>query len=403
VRIDMVSEHASPLATPSGADAGGQSGYVRELSSALAARGHEIVVWTRRSDRTSADVVRMCPRVRVRQVRAGPPVAVPKDELVPHLPEFTERLRRSWARERPDVAHAHSWMSGMAALAAAGPLQVPMVQTFHTLGSVERRHRGAEDTSPAGRVAAEQVVGRRADRIIATCTDEVFELARMRIPRDRTSVVSCGVDVEQFTPRGPAAERGDRPRIVVLGRLVRPKGVDEAVEAMRLLAEAELVVAGGSGKGDPDAARLAAHAERHGVADRVRLLGPVPHPEVPTLLRSADVVVCVPWYEPFGTVALEAMACARPVVGAAVGGIVDTVVDGVTGALVPSRRPDLLAGALRELLASPTKAMSWGIAGRDRAMARFRWDRVAAGCVDVYRAAVEARSGSHRAAAGANR
>ena len=99
--------------------------------------------------------------------------------------------------------------------------------------------------------------------------------------------------------------------------------------------------------------RLRAVAAAAGVADRVRFLGAVGRAEVPALLRSADAVVCVPWYEPFGIVPLEAMACGVPVVASAVGGLIDTVVDGVTGLLVPPRRPDRLAAALRACWRTP--------------------------------------------------
>jgi D-inositol-3-phosphate glycosyltransferase len=213
--------------------------------------------------------------------------------------------------------------------------------------------------------------------------------------------VPCGVDIEHFTPHGPELERTDRPRLVSIGRLVRRKGVDEMIEALRHVPDAELLVAGGSPAGldrDPDAMRLRRCAARHGVADRVRLLGPVSRPNVPALLRSADAVVCVPWYEPFGMVPLEAMACGRPVVATAVGGLVDTVVDGVTGVLVPPRRSHLLATALRRLLASRTTAMAFGIAGRDRVQARYGWDRVATATAQVYSEAVAARRGAGRGA-----
>jgi glycosyltransferase involved in cell wall biosynthesis len=119
---------------------------------------------------------------------------------------------------------------------------------------------------------------------------------------------------------------------------------------------------------------------------------------VPALLRSADAVVCVPWYEPFGIVPLEAMACGRPVVASAVGGIQDTVVDQVTGLLVPPRRPDVLAGALRRLLAAPTQALAFGIAGRDRVLARYCWDRIADSTVAVYEEVLAERAGVARTA-----
>src|SRR5207342_929526 len=136
--------------------------------------------------------------------------------------------------------------------------------------------------------------------------------------------------------------------------------------------------------GDPEARRLTALAERAGVAGRVRLLGRVGRGDLPSLYRSADLVVNVPWYEPFGIVPLEAMACGVPVVASAVGGLVDTVVDGVTGAHVPPRRPGLLAAALAGLLADPERRADLGAAGSLRARRRYGWDRIARSTLEVY-------------------
>ena len=408
MHIAMVSEHASPLAAVGGVDAGGQNVHVLELGTALAAAGHEVTVWTRRDDDRTPDTVTLHPGVTVRTVTAGPRAPVPKDQLVPCLPAFARTLGADWAARRPDVVHAHFWMSGMAAVSAAAPLGLPVVQTFHALGSVKRRHQGADDTSPPGRVAAERAVAGRVDRVIATCTDEVFELARLGAPRRRATVVPCGVDTAAFSPDGPVHPRSDRPRIVALGRLVRRKGVDEVIAALRRLPDVELLVAGGPpGSGehsaaldrDRDARRLRHAAAAAGVADRVRLLGAVARPDVPALLRSADAVVCVPWYEPFGIVPLEAMACGRPVVASAVGGIQDTVVDQVTGLLVPPRRPDVLAAALRALLAAPTQALAFGVAGRDRVLARYGWDRIAEATAAVYADVLAERAGAGSSAA----
>jgi glycosyltransferase involved in cell wall biosynthesis len=398
MRIAMVSEHASPLAAVGGVDAGGQNVHVLELGTALAAAGHEVTVWTRREDDHTPDSVTLRRGLAVRTVTAGPRAPLPKDELVPHLPALARTLGADWAKRRPDVVHAHFWMSGMAAVSAAAPLNLPVVQTFHALGSVKRRHQGTDDTSPPGRVAAERAVAGRVDRVIATCSDEVFELARLGSPRRRTTVVPCGVDTTAFSPDGPVYPRSDRPRLVVLGRLVRRKGVDEVITALRRLPDAELLVAGGPPSDtalerDPDARRLRRAAAEAGVADRVRLLGAVARADVPALLRSADAVVCVPWYEPFGIVPLEAMSCGRPVVASAVGGIQDTVVDQVTGLLVPPRRPDALASALRTLLAAPTQALAFGIAGRDRVLARYGWDRIADATAGVYAEVLAARAG----------
>jgi D-inositol-3-phosphate glycosyltransferase len=389
VRIDMVSEHASPLADPGGHDSGGQNVHVRELSRALAAAGHDVTVLTRRDNPDLPDVVALQPGVTVRHVAAGPARPIPKDDVVGHIPELARGLEQSWRTDPPDIVHAHFWMSGIAAATALRDLDIPLVQTFHALGCVKRRHQGAADTSPEGRIRAERLLTHLADRVVATCEDELFELIRMGAPRQRVSIAPCGVDTAKFSPDGPAAPRGDRPRVVSVGRLVRRKGIDEVIAALAAVPEAELVVAGGQavstdGAPDPDTARLQAAAARAAVSDRVRFLGALSRDEVPTLLRSADVVVCAPWYEPFGIVALEAMACGRAVVATAVGGMQDTVVHGVTGLHVPPRKPDALAAALRELLADPTLPAVFGSAGRARVLARYTWERVAAATERVY-------------------
>ncbi len=385
----MVSEHASPLAALGGADAGGQNVHVAALAIALARRGAEVVVHTRRDDPDLPRVAPVAPGVEVEHVDAGPPHPVPKDELLPHMHDFAVDLRRSWRTDPPDVVHAHFWMSGLASLAAARPLGLPVVQTFHALGVIKRRHQGARDTSPPGRQREERRLARESDRIIATCSDEVFELLRMGAELRRVAVVPCGVDLELFRPDGPVARRDRRrARLLVVSRLVERKGIDDAIAAIADLAAAELLIAGGPPSerldADPEARRLAALARRLGVRDRVRLLGRVEHQEVPALLRSADAVVCTPWYEPFGIMPLEAMACGVPVVATAVGGLVDTVVDGVTGLHVPPRRPDLLADALASLLADPGRLRAFGRAGARRARRRFGWDRIAGGTLEAY-------------------
>ncbi|MFD6067350.1 glycosyltransferase [Amycolatopsis lurida] len=388
MRIAMVSEHASPLAALGGADAGGQNVHLAELSAALSRQGHDVTVYTRRENRRVAATVETPDGYRVVHIPAGPARKLPKDELLPHMGEFGRVLRSRWAKDRPDVVHAHFWMSGLASILAAKDLGIPVTQTFHALGVVKRRYQGKKDTSPAERIRLERMIAKQADRVIATCSDEVFELARMGLPRSRASVVPCGVDLTEFTPDGECAPHTARQRIVSVGRLVPRKGFDLAIAALPSLPDTELVIAGGPDSGPldeaPEVRRLRKIADQAGVADRVHLPGLVSRENMPALLRSADAVVCTPWYEPFGIVPLEAMACGVPVVATAVGGLTDTVVDGVTGLLVPPRNPKDLAGALRRLLNDASARESFGIAGTDRVRARYSWDRVAADTLRAY-------------------
>ena len=389
--VAMLSEHASPLATLGGVDAGGQNVHVHALATALGRAGHEVVVHTRRTDAATPQRVPLAPGVVVDHVPAGPAVELGKDDLLEHMGEFADVLRGQWAARPPDVAHAHFWMSGLAALDAGRATGVPVTQTFHALGSVKRRHQGARDTSPAERVARESDLAASVDRVIATCHDEVAELVALGVSADRIDVVPCGVDVDHFTP-GTAAPHSV-PRILTVSRLVPRKGVDTVVRALGRLAglpgpAPELVVAGGPTAAtlddDAEVARLRAIAAAEGVADRVHFVGRVAPAEMPDLMRSADVVACLPAYEPFGLVPLEAMACGRPVVAARVGGLADTVVDGVTGHHVPPGDPAAVATALRALRARPGRARRYGRAGRRRTEAEYGWDRVAAAHERVY-------------------
>ncbi|GIH96182.1 glycosyltransferase [Planobispora siamensis] len=381
MRIALISEHANPLAAVGGVDAGGQNVHVAALAAGLADRGHEVVVYTRRDNRDVPDTVEMHPGVTVEHVPAGPAVPVSKDMLLPYMPAFADHLRRRWARWRPAVAHAHFWMSGVAALGAARHLGVPVLQTFHALGTVKRRWQGSADTSPRERIDMETRIGRQARAVVATCSDEVDELLAMGVPGEQIAVVPCGVDLDHFRPDGPVAPRGQRHRILSIGRMVPRKGVGTVVEALRHLPGAELVIAGGA-QDDEESRRLTALAASHGLSDRVSLVGSVGRADVPALMRSADVVVTVPWYEPFGIVPVEAMACGVPVVASAVGGHLDTVAG--WGTLVPPRRPRALARALRDLLDRPDLRASIGAAGERRARNLYGWPRIAERTEAVY-------------------
>ncbi|MGB3287558.1 glycosyltransferase, partial [Mycolicibacter algericus] len=375
MRIAMVSEHASPLAALGGADAGGQNVHVAELSAALARRGHDVEVYTRRDDPDLPERVDTEQGYTVVHVPAGPARYVPKDELLQYMGTFGRYLDQQWNRERPDIAHAHFWMSGIATQLAAKRRRVPTVQTFHALGVVKQRHQGHRDTSPAERLRLETRVAQEATWVTAGCSDEVFELMRLGRDRLRISVVPCGVDVDRFTPHGPTASRSGRRRIVAVGRFVPRKGFDTVIEALTTVPAAELVIVGGPERAEldtvPEACRLRKLATDLGVAERVSLYGSVAREDMPALLRSADVVTCTPWYEPFGIVPLEAMACGVPVVASAVGGMLDTVVHDLTGLLIPPKDPRACANAVTAILRDRRGAAAFGAAGRERARSRY--------------------------------
>lgn len=391
MRIAMISEHASPLAVLGGKDAGGQNTHVAELSAALAAAGHDVRVYTRLDAVDLPVTVRTPDGYDVVHVPAGPAEPVAKDDLLPYMPAFGEWLAERWRTGdwQPEVVHAHFWMSGLAALAAGRRTGVPVVQTYHALGTVKRRHQGPQDTSPPGRRSHERELGRSVDRVVAQCQDEVAELVRMGVPRSRMTVVPSGVNLSTFAPLGPVAERdGGRARILTVGRLVERKGFQDVIRAIALVPDAECVVVGGPPAGlletDPYALRLRALAGSCGVADRVKLIGAVPREEMGRWYRSADVLVAAPWYEPFGLTPLEAMACGVPVIGTAVGGLIDTVVAGRTGDLVPARDPAALGAAIRGLLSDRIRRFAYATAALERARGRYSWTTTAERLAELY-------------------
>jgi D-inositol-3-phosphate glycosyltransferase len=413
MKIAMISEHASPLARPGEVDAGGQNVHVAALSAALAERGHQVVVFTRRDGTELPDRVPMAAGVQVEQIPAGPARPVPKDELLPYMDSFAAQLSRRWRLWQPDIVHAHFWMSGLAALSAVAALNAsaddptalvtPVTQTFHALGSVKRRWQPRADTSPAERIGIERRIARSVDRIIATCSDEVTELRRLGATKSSVDVIACGVDTELFTPDGPAEPRTGRARVLCIGRLVPRKGVDDVIRAVAGLPGVELLIAGGPPADrlaeDPEATRLRAVADG---SNAVRLLGQVAHDRLPGLIRSADVVVSAPWYEPFGIVPLEAMACGVPVLTTAVGGMLDTVLPERTGLLVPPRDPGAIRAGIRRLLTEADTRRAMAEAGVRRARTRYSWAAVAAATERSYQRTLDARQAS-RIALGAAR
>lgn len=396
----MVSEHASPLAALGGVDAGGQNVYVAALARELSRRGLVVTVYTRRDDPGLDRTVVLEPGLEVVHLDAGPPRPLPKDLIFEHLDQLGGELAADLERTVPDVLHAHFWMSGAAAVRAASRSgSVAVVQTFHALGVVKRRHLGSEDSSPIQREAVEHDLANAVDGIVATCSDEAAELARLGAELTKVSVVPCGVDLGRFFPAPAAsAERGRRRaslRMVAVSRLVERKGLAVAIEACAQLHDVELVIAGGPPKealsSDPEAMRLKKLARRLGVDERVVFTGRLDRRQVSLLLRSADVAVSVPRYEPFGMVLLEAMACGVPVVASSVGGHIDTVVDGETGFLVPPDDPVMVANVVSLLGSDPALRLRFGTAARERACRHYSWSTVADGVLAAYGAARAAK------------
>jgi glycosyltransferase involved in cell wall biosynthesis len=402
----MISEHASPLAMAGGADAGGQNIYVAHVARQLARSGCSVDVFTRREDPSIPEVVEYVDGVRVVHVTAGPTRVIPKERILPYMVEFGDALwsffQREARRGRPyDLMHANFFMSGVAALAVRTRIPVPLVMTFHALGKVRRLHQGSADGFPDSRFAIEATLVRDADRIIAECAQDKDDLVNLYGgDPDRIDIVPCGFDDGELFPidraRARAALRWNRNAfsILQLGRMVPRKGIDNVIRALAELRhahgrDARLYIVGGSTEvpdetATPEIGRLRGIARALRVADRVTFCGRRDRPELHRYYSAADVFVTTPWYEPFGITPVEAMACARPVIGARVGGIKSTVVDGETGFLVPPQDPAALARRLVDLMDDPVRASGMGARGRERVVRHYTWAGVGRSILAVY-------------------
>lgn len=299
MRVGLVCAHAGP---PRRADAPtvGTHQHIARVAAELAARGHDVRVYERRDDpdlpeRASVD------GYRVERVPIGPAVPIPTAELVPYVAGFGSWLAQRWTDDwQPEVVHGHYWIGGLAAAHAVRETDIPVVQTFHSLGVEQLRHLGRQYDGPGERIPLERALTRAVDIAVAQCNDEVDELTRMGLQRASVAMVPAGVDTEQFHPDGEAAPRDQRARILSVGGLSPGHGQEDLIRAMRLVGDAELVIAGGPPAEQlpqhAEARRLRELAERNGVADQVKLVGAVPHEQMATWYRSADVVACTPHY-----------------------------------------------------------------------------------------------------------
>jgi D-inositol-3-phosphate glycosyltransferase len=406
MRVAMVTGHLADPQRPHGWAAGGDPQVVQArvagLARALAGLGHQVTIYARR-DSPARSRVTTAAGVRFEYLAAGPAEPLPEHKLLAQLGCFSRALVRRWRQSQPDIVHAHFWTSGLAALAAARELPVPVVQTFHTLGAEPDQRNGRPDDA-ATRYRLEAGIARSVRAVLAGSAREAAALARLGVPRAAVTVVPAGVDVSRFSQDGPVARRGRRPRLLAIvpsgpaaddspggdpGNGGGAYGLEVVVAAMAAIPEAELVIADaqaprGAVPPDPVLSALASRAEQFQLGDRLVLAGAVRPARLPALLRSADLFVHVATREQFEHLPLQAMACGTPVVATADAANADAVVDGATGALVPSADPAALAHRVRQLLASPMLLQGYGIAAANRVRARYAWERIGAEMMAAY-------------------
>ena len=393
----MVSMHTSPDAQPGSAESGAMNVGILATALEFAARGVEVDLITRAAGVAGQRAV--APGVTLHALAAGERGGMATGRLAIVADEFGEAVAQLTRRgDRPyDVIHAHYWLSGIATLPVAIELGIPFVQSFHSLAALRNEPLAPGSTAESDRrLWSERYLATQADALVATSAAEATVLIdNVGAPPERVWVIPPGVDSEQFTPDRAVKSvsvhaflgiDGERPILSVVGRIQPLKDQELALRALAAMPSPRplLAIVGEPAAGDGQYLdRLQRLAHELGVAGDVRFIGVLDRVQLANLLASSALVVIPSFTESYGLVALEAAASGVPVVAANVGGLAESVADGVTGLLLASRDPEQWARELTLLLADPSRRSTLATAARLRAEG-LSWAASATSLLGVY-------------------
>ena len=391
-RAAFITLHACPLAAPGQGKSGGMNVYVRQLASALGNMGMEIDIFTREHPDVVNRIETIGPNVRVIHIAAGDTEAH-VGELYAHLPAFLKQLNAFREEDglEYDVVHSHYWLSSWVGRELSQAMGVPHLVTFHTLGLIKMQSRAGEVEQPERPVVEAEVMA-SADRIIAFSPHERDAMARLYgADAAKVSLVPCGVDLSVFRPLDQKAVRdrlglNGEKILLYVGRVEPLKGLDLLVETAAQMDSEDgvrVIVVGADVNGDREMDRVKLLAKERDLEGQIDFVGQVDHKELPLYYNAADVCVVPSYYESFGLVALESMACGTPVVATRVGGLSTIIQHGRTGYLKPWRCPDAFANSVEMIISSDGLQQSMGTAARKHAEG-MGWDTIASMMWDEY-------------------
>lgn len=406
--IALISEHGDPAAEIGKDAAGGQNVYVRQVGESLAKLGWQVDMFTRKSNPDDATIVQHSEHCRTIRLIAGPQTYIPRDELFQHMPEFVASFQQFQQQQgiTYPLAHTNYWMSGWVGLELQRLQNIQLVHTYHSLGAVKYQSVSEIPAIATTRLAVEQRLLERAHSTVATSPQEEADLKTLVSLSGKISVIPCGTNVTTFHPISKTEARKQlglsaKEKIVLyVGRFDKRKGIETLVRATNELRaqlelgteidpqQLKLMIVGGSDPHEADG------AERQRIEDLVteldltantEFVGMVGHDRLALYYTAADVCVIPSHYEPFGLVAIEAMACGVPVVASAVGGLKFTVISEETGLLVPAQDVAKFARAIERILTDEIWAHKLCKQASARVKQKFSWGGVAIQLSDLYR------------------
>jgi D-inositol-3-phosphate glycosyltransferase len=406
--IALISEHGDPAAEIGKDAAGGQNVYVRQVGEALAKLGWQVDMFTRKSSPYDATIVQHAPHCRTIRLTAGPETYIPRDELFQYMPAFVDALQKFQQKEGTNypLAHTNYWMSGWVGMELQRRQSIQLIHTYHSLGAVKYRAVSDIPTIAQTRLAVEKQILEQAHCVVATSPQELDDLETLVSRIGKIDVIPCGTDVSTFRPISKADARkqlgiSTKEKVVLyVGRFDKRKGIETLVRATAelraQLAEGEeidpqnlkLLIVGGSDPQEADGAERRRIEEIVGELDlaaNTDFVGMVGHDRLALYYTAADVCVIPSHYEPFGLVAIEAMACGTPVVASDVGGLKFTVISEETGLLVPPQNASEFARAIGRILTDEVWARKIRKQASTRVQENFSWTGVAIQLSDLYR------------------
>jgi len=407
VNIAMISYHTCPLAVLGGKDTGGMNVYVREITRHLGAMGVHVDVFTRSQNEHVPHILHdLGYGNRIVHIQAGPEFPVPKKELAEYLPLFVNGIIDFSENKgiKYDLIHSHYWLSGIAALKLKRAWGIPVANMFHTLGIMKNRVAQSQDEIEGDyRITGELEVLNGVDRIIAATQAEFAQLQWLyQTDVNKITIIPPGVDIGKFypIPIDEAKEYIGAPpcgrMLLFVGRIEPLKGLDVLIEAIGIMHKKEvlrddpfcLVIIGGdpvdsTEQSNMEMTRIKALCALHGLSDLVIFLGKRSQDSLPYYYSAAEAVVVPSQYESFGMVALEAMACGKPVVASQIGGLAYLVKDGITGFAVPVDDPDELARRLTSLLADSNLRQEMSNKAVLAAQ-NYSWERITSQLISLY-------------------
>ena len=392
LRVAFVSVHGCPNAKLGSKEAGGMNVYVRKVAVELGKLGMQVDIYTRYHGDSDNLVEYLADKVRIIHINAGYP-HLSKNQIYDHLEQFT-RNTIAYARSENieyDLVQSHYWLSGRVGQLLSESWDIPHVTTFHTLADAKVRSRSGEH-EPEVRFESENNIIKSADLVVAFTDHERQLMARYHnVDPLKVEVIPCGVDTDLFNPidRNVAKEKlgisASRVALYV-GRIEPLKGLEILIRAVTQIHSDEglsLIIVGGDPDADEEIIRLKQIILALRMESSISFIGAVDQQELPLYYNASDVLVIPSYYESFGLVALEAMACGIPVIASRVGGLPTTVKDSKTGYLVPWRCPDPFADKLQIILNNQSIHDAMSRSAIELSL-QMKWSKVAEDLAEAY-------------------